>query len=88
MIESAIIIKNKTGLHARAAAKLVETISLFSSSVEISNGEKKVDGKSILSVMMLAASPGSELTLFVDGSDEKEALQAIQQLVTNNFGEE
>lgn len=88
MIESAITIKNKTGLHARAAAKLVETSSSFSSCVEISNGDKTVDGKSILSVMLLAASPGSELTLIVDGSDENEATQAITALVENNFGED
>lgn len=88
MIESDITIKNKTGLHARAAAKLVETTMNFTSSVEISNGEKQVDGKSILSVMLLAASPGSELILKVDGSDESDALQAIINLVENNFGEE
>ena len=88
MIETAITIKNKTGLHARAAAKLVETTTSYDSTVEISNGEKTVDGKSILSVMLLAASPGSELMLMVDGSDENEATQAITQLVLNNFGEE
>lgn len=88
MIESAITIKNKTGLHARAAAKLVETTTSFTSTVEISNGDKQVDGKSILSVMLLAASPGSELMLKVEGSDENEALQAIIKLVDNNFGEQ
>jgi phosphocarrier protein HPr len=88
MIESAITIKNKTGLHARAAAKLVETTTSFASTVEISNGDKQVDGKSILSVMLLAASPGSELMLKVEGSDENEALQAIIKLVENNFGEQ
>jgi len=88
MIETAITIKNRTGLHARAAAKLVETTTSYDSTVEISNGEKTVDGKSILSVMLLAASPGSELMLMVDGSDENEATQAITQLVLDNFGEE
>ena len=88
MIESTITIRNKTGLHARAAAKLVETVANFSSTVEISNGEKKVDGKSILSVMLLAASPGTELILIIDGKDEKEAMQAIKELVNNNFGED
>ena len=87
MIESAITIKNRTGLHARAAAKLVEITSSFISKVEISNGEKSVDGKSILSVMMLAASPGSKLTLRIDGNDEMEVLEAIRTLVENNFGE-
>jgi len=88
MIERAIIINNRTGLHARAAAKLVETTTSFDSSVEISNGEKTVDGKSILSVMLLAASPGSELKLLVDGKDENEAIHAITQLVEKNFGED
>lgn len=88
MIESPITIKNRTGLHARAAAKLVETITNFSSTVEISNGKKTVDGKSILSVMLLAASPGTELILIIDGADENETLLAIQTLVENNFGEE
>jgi phosphocarrier protein HPr len=88
MIESPVTIKNRTGLHARAAAKLVETITSFSSTVEISNGEKTVDGKSILSVMLLAASPGTELMLIIDGNDETEVLQAIQTLVENNFGED
>ena len=88
MIESPITIKNRTGLHARAAAKLVETITSFSSTVEISNGKKTVDGKSILSVMLLAASPGTELILIIDGTDENETLLAIQTLVENNFGEE
>ena len=88
MIEIAIIINNRAGLHARAAAKLVETTTSFDSSVEISNGEKTVDGKSILSVMLLAASPGSELKLLVDGNDENEAIHAIMQLVEKNFGED
>ena len=88
MIKTAITIKNRTGLHARAAAKLVETTTSFDSSVEISNGEKTVDGKSILSVMLLAASPGSELKLLVDGNDESDALRAITQLIEENFGED
>jgi phosphocarrier protein len=88
MIESAITIKNRTGLHARAAAKFVEVTSSYSSSIKITNGDKTVDGKSILSVMMLAASPGSELTLRIDGNDEAEVLAAIRALVDNNFGEE
>jgi len=88
MIESLITIKNRTGLHARAAAKLVETISGFSSTIELRNGTKTVDGKSILSVMMLAASPGTQLTLIVDGVDENEVVTAITSLVENNFGED
>lgn len=87
MIEFIITIKNRTGLHARAAAKFVEITSSYTSSVKVTNGDKTVDGKSILSVMMLAASPGSELTLRIDGNDEAEVLAAVRELVDNNFGE-
>ncbi len=86
MIESTITICNKAGLHARAAARLVGTASQFNSSVRIGN-EKLVDGKSILSLMMLAASKGTVLTIIVDGNDEADALQAIQDLVNNRFEE-
>ncbi|OFE11177.1 phosphocarrier protein HPr [Pseudohongiella acticola] len=86
MIEATITICNKAGLHARAAARLVGTASQFNSSVRIGN-EKLVDGKSILSLMMLAASKGTVLTIIVDGNDEADALQAIQDLVNNRFEE-
>ncbi|WP_339859687.1 HPr family phosphocarrier protein [Pseudohongiella acticola] len=86
MIEATITICNKAGLHARAAARLVGTASQFNSSVRIGN-EKLVDGKSILSLMMLAASKGTVLNIIVDGNDEADALQAIQDLVNNRFEE-
>lgn len=86
MIESTIKICNKAGLHARAAAKLVGTASQFDSSVRIGT-EKLVDGKSILSLMMLAAGKGTVLNIVVDGNDELHALQAIQALVDNRFEE-
>lgn len=88
MITTKIKITNKAGLHARAAAKLVETASAFTSNVEIGNHEKKVDGKSILSIMLLAASQGSELDLVIEGEDEHEALQAILELIDKRFGED
>jgi phosphocarrier protein HPr len=88
MIEDRITINNKAGLHARAAAKLVETISNFDCQIEIGTHEKMVDGKSILSIMLLAASPGTVLDVKVDGNDELEALSAITALVTNNFDED
>ncbi len=88
MIEDKITINNKAGLHARAAAKLVETISNFDCLIEIGTHEKMVDGKSILSIMLLAASPGTVLDVKVDGNDELEALSAITALVANNFDEE
>jgi len=86
MIESTITICNKAGLHARAAARLVGTASQFTSSVRIGT-EKLVDGKSILSLMMLAAGKGTVLNIVVDGNDETNALQAIQELVDSRFEE-
>lgn len=86
MIESTITICNKAGLHARAAARLVGTASQFDSSVRIGS-EKLVDGKSILSLMMLAAGKGTVLNIVVDGTDETDALHAIQELVDNRFEE-
>ena len=88
MITTRITITNKAGLHARAAARLVSTASNYNSRVELGNSEKMVDGKSILSIMLLAACQGSELDLTIDGEDEQEALQAILELVENRFGEE
>jgi len=87
MLESSATIINKLGLHARAAAKLVSTASAFSSKVKISFNGKEVDGKSIMSVMMLAAAQGSEIVLKVDGDDEQRALDAILELINDYFGE-
>ena len=86
MIESRITICNKAGLHARAASKLVGVATQFQSSVKIGN-EKLVDGRSILSLMMLAAGNGTTLRIVVDGEDEQYALDAIQFLVNNRFDE-
>lgn len=87
MIEKKITIINKLGLHARAAAKLVAIASQFSSSIDLSNNGKLVDSKSIMSVLMLAASQGTELTLTIKGQDEIEALEAIETLINNRFDE-
>ncbi len=86
MIESSITICNKAGLHARAASKLVGVTTQFQSSVKIGN-EKLVDGRSILSLMMLAAGKGTTLRIVVEGEDEQYALDAIQFLVNNRFDE-
>jgi phosphocarrier protein HPr len=87
MIEKEVTIINKLGLHARAAAKFVGTSGRFGSSVRVRKGAQEVDGKSILAVMMLAASKGTALTLQTDGEDETEAMEAILALI-NNFFEE
>lgn len=86
MIESTITICNKAGLHARAASRLVTVASQYKSSVRIGH-EKPVDGRSILSLMMLAAGIGTTLRIIVEGEDEEYALQAIQTLVNNRFDE-
>lgn len=88
MINTTITVPNRAGLHARAAAKLVSTASAFRSRIELGNGEKTVDGKSILSLMLLAAPQGSELALMLDGEDEQDALVAILALLAERFGEE
>lgn len=87
MITKTITIINKLGLHARAAAKFVATASKFSSEIMIIKNNQKVNGKSIMGVMMLAASKGTELELRVDGEDELALLDAIELLISNYFGE-
>ncbi len=83
-----LLIINKLGLHARAAAKFVATASRFGSKIEISREGKFVNGKSIMGVMMLAASKGSTIIVSADGEDETQAITAIEDLVNNRFGEE
>jgi phosphocarrier protein len=88
MLENSATIINKLGLHARAAAKLVSTTSSFSSKIKIAFNDKEVDGKSIMSVMMLAASKGCTLSIKTDGQDELAAMQAILDLISDKFEEE
>lgn len=87
MIRRPIIIINKLGLHARAAAKLVAKASEFDSSIQISRKGRQVDAKSIMPVMMLAASQGTEVELIVDGPDESDAVDALVTLINDYFGE-
>ena len=87
MLTREVEIVNKLGLHARAAAKLVNLASGFDSSVELEKDGKRVNGKSIMSVMMLAASQGSTLQLHVSGSDEHQAMNQVVQLISERFGE-
>lgn len=82
-----IEIINKLGLHARAAAKFVSTATRFESNIKIAKDDRQVDGKSIMSVMMLAASCGSTVEITTDGCDEQEALSAISDLINDRFGE-
>jgi len=86
--EKFIHINNKLGLHARASAKLVATASRFSSEIMLIKDHVEVNGKSIMGIMMLAACKGTELTLRAEGKDAEEALETIESLVNNRFGED
>jgi phosphocarrier protein len=88
MLDKEIEIINKLGLHARAAAKLVSCANSFSSHVFLDRNGQRVNGKSIMGVMMLAANQGSTLRLEIDGSDEQEAMQALTSLINERFGED
>lgn len=88
MIQETILIKNKSGLHARPAAHLVKVAGQYQSDIKILKDGLEVNGKSIMGVMMLAAEPGSELEFIIDGSDEKEALTAIIELIDKKFYED
>ena len=87
MLNRDIEITNKLGLHARASAKLTQLAGQFASDVFLARGGRKVNAKSIKGVMMLAASRGTTITLEVDGADEEEAMQALEHLITDKFGE-
>ena len=87
MFRKKLPITNKLGLHARAASVFVKTASAFSSTINVSNPEKEANGKSIMSMMLLQASCGSEVDICIDGEDETEAMAAIERLVSNKFGE-
>ena len=88
MICCQLTLVNKLGLHARAAAKLASTAGRFGSKIEIGHSEKKlVDAKSVMSVMLLAASRGTTLHLRFEGEDENKAHRAIEQLISDRFGE-
>ena len=88
MQKKTVVIVNKLGLHARAAARFVETASAFEADIEISSGENTVNGKSIMGLMMLAAARGSSVELIVRGRDEEKALMALLRLIEGRFGED
>jgi phosphocarrier protein HPr len=88
MIRKKLEIVNKLGLHARAAAKLVQTASRFESHIDIVKDEMLANAKSIMGVMMLAASQHSWVEFRIEGTDEDSALLAIENLLANRFGEE
>ncbi len=87
MIKQDIEIINKLGLHARASTKLTQTASQFASEVWIEKASRRVNAKSIMGVMMLAAAKGATITIEADGADEADAIAALQALITDYFGE-
>lgn len=88
MINETLPVINKLGLHARAAAKLVTTTQPFSCEISLERKGRRVNAKSIMGVMMLAATCGTTVNISLEGSDEVAALQAIKRLFENRFGEE
>ena len=88
MLQQEFVIVNKLGLHARASALFVKTASRFSSEVKLAKEGVEVNGKSIMGIMMLAASKGTTVLLTVNGPDEADAMQTIGDLIINGFGEE
>ena len=87
MIKQSITISNKLGLHARASAKLTKLAGSFPCEVWMSRGERRVNAKSIMGVMMLAAGIGSEVAVETNGEREQEAMDAILSLIADKFGE-
>lgn len=87
MMKKELLIENKLGLHARAAAQIVKSASAYSSKVTLVKDGLEVDGKSIMGIMMLAAAKGSSVLLEVRGEDEGQALAGLEQLFKDKFGE-
>jgi len=87
MIKSSITISNKLGLHARASAKLTKLAGSFPCEIWLSRGERRVNAKSIMGVMMLAAGLGTEVVLETSGEQEREAMDALVALLQDKFGE-
>ena len=87
MISGPITIINRLGLHARAATRLVKCASVFESEVHVVKGQRRINGKSIMGVLTLAASKGTELVIEAEGRDEQAAFDAICELINDCFGE-
>ncbi|NLZ52077.1 MAG: HPr family phosphocarrier protein [Thermoanaerobacteraceae bacterium] len=88
MFQQNVIVKNKTGLHARPAALFVQTANKFKSEIFIEKQGKKVNAKSIMGVMSLAVSQGTEIVVSAQGEDEREAVNKLVELIESKFGED
>ena len=87
MMKKELLIRNKLGLHARAAAQIVKSASAYSSKISFIKNGLEVDGKSIMGIMMLAAARGSTVMLHVNGEDEERAVEGMEKLFNDKFGE-
>jgi phosphocarrier protein HPr len=87
MKQKQLLIENKLGLHARAAAQIVRSASVYTSKITLIKDGLEVDGKSIMGIMMLAAAKGSNIMLHVDGADEEQAIAGLEKLFKDRFGE-
>jgi phosphocarrier protein HPr len=87
MITSRITISNKLGLHARASAKLTKLAGTFGCDIHLARGGRRINAKSIMGVMMLAAGMGAEIEIETDGPDEQQAMTALRDLIDSKFGE-
>jgi phosphocarrier protein HPr len=88
MIVREVVVPNRLGLHARAAAKFVHTATRYASQIRITRDGKTMDGKSIMGILLLAAARGTTIAISAEGPDEAEAVAALVQLVETGFGEE
>jgi len=88
MLSRSFIIKNHLGLHARAAAQLVQAANQYASEVTLFKEDVEVNGKSIMGILLLAAPKGTEISVAIDGPDEEQAMQALSELIEAGFGED
>ena len=88
MIAKRVVVANQLGMHARAAAKFVHLATRFTAGVRVSRHGREMDGKSIMGLLLLAASCGSTITITADGADEADAVEALAALVESGFGED
>ena len=88
MLSRTVVVANRLGLHARAAARFVHLASRYQAQVRVTHGSQTMDGKSIMGILLLAAARGSTLTISADGRDERDAVRALAALVETGFGED
>jgi phosphocarrier protein len=88
MTSRAVTVTNELGLHARAAARFVNTATRFASQIRVTRGNRSMDGKSIMGILLLAAARGTSIVISADGTDEAAAVDALAQLIESGLGEE